>query len=64
MWQKVVDTLNNITDPVFYVDKGSVRDHIGVSVQRFKRKKAKELKESGTNPTETEVGVEVKRLRF
>ena len=36
LWQKVADT--SITDPVFYVDKRSVREHIGVLVQRFKRK--------------------------
>ena len=62
LWQKVADTLNGITDPVFYVDKRSVRDHIGVLVQRFKRKKAKELKESGTNPTKTEVDVAIEQI--
>ena len=61
-WQKVADTLNSITDPVFYVDKRSVRDHIGVLVQRFKRKEAKELKESGTNPTKTEVYVAIEQI--
>ena len=61
-WQKVADTLNGITDPVFYVDKRSVRDHIGVLVQRFKRKEAKELKESGTNPTKTEVDVAIEQI--
>ena len=62
LWQKVADTLNSITDPVFYVDKRSVRDHIGVLVQRFKRKEAKELKESGTNPTKTEVDVAIEQI--
>lgn len=62
LWQKVADTLNGITDPVFYVDKRSVRDHIGVLVQRFKRKEAKELKESGTNPTKTEVDVAIEQI--
>ena len=62
LWQKVADTLNSITDPVFYVDKRSVRDHIGILVQRFKRKEAKELKESGTNPTKTEVDVAIEQI--
>ena len=62
LWQKVADTLNGITDPVFYVDKRSVRDHIGVLVQRFKRKEAKELKESGTNPTKTKVDVAIEQI--
>ena len=62
LWQKVADTLKNITDPVFYVDKRSVRDHIGVLVQRFKRKEAKELKESGTTPTKTEVDVAIEQI--
>ena len=62
LWQKVADTLNSITDPVFYVDKRSVRDHIGVLAPRFKRKEAKELKESGTNPTKTEVDVAIEQI--
>ena len=62
LWQKVADTLNSITDPVFYVDKRSVRDHIGVLVQRFKRKEAKELKESGTHPTKTDVDVAIEQI--
>ena len=46
----------------FYVDKRSVRDHIGVLIQRFKRKEAKELKESGTNPTKTGVDVAIEQI--
>ena len=46
----------------FYVDKRSVRYHIGVLVQRFKRKEAKELKESGTNPTKTGVDVAIEQI--
>ena len=62
LWQKVPDTLNTITDPVSYVDKHSVRDHIEVLVQQFKRKEAKELKESSTNPTKTEVDVAIEKI--
>lgn len=43
-------------------DKRSVRDHIGVLVQRFKRKEANELKESGTNPTKTEVDLAIEQI--
>ena len=46
----------------FYVDKRSVRDHIGVLIQRFKRKEAKELKESRTNPTKTGVDVAIEQI--
>ena len=53
----MADTLNSFTDPDFYLDERSVRDHIGVLVQPFKRKEAKGLKESGPNPTKTEVDV-------
>ena len=59
LWQRVADTLNSIKDPVFFVDKRSVRDHIGVLVQRFKRKEAKELKES---PTKTELDEAIEQI--
>jgi len=62
LFQKVADILKSITDPVFYVDKSSVRDHIGDLVQRFKRKEAKELKESGTNPMKTEANVAIEQI--
>ena len=55
-------TLNSITDPVYFVDKHSVQDHFGILVQQFKRKEAKELKESGTNPTKTEVDVAIEQI--
>ena len=60
--QKVADTLNSITDPVFYVDKCSIRDHIVVLVHRFKRKEAKALMESDTNPTKTELDVAIEQI--
>ena len=58
----MADTLNSIKDPVFLVDKRSVRDHIGVLVQRFKRKEAKELKETGTSPTKTELDDAIEQI--
>ena len=62
LWQRVADTLNSIKDPVFFVDKRSVWDHIGVLVQRFKRKEAKELKESGISPTKTELDEAIEQI--
>lgn len=62
LWQRVADTLNSIKDPIFFADKRSVRDHIGVLVQRFKRKEAKELKESGKSPTKTELDEAVEQI--
>ena len=44
------------------MDKRSVRDHIGVLVQRFKRKEAKELKESGISPTKTELDEAIEQI--
>ena len=58
----MTDTLNSITDPVFYVDKRSVRDHIGVLVQEFKRKEAKELKERGAKPMKTELDEAIEQI--
>ena len=63
LWQRVADTLNSIKDPVFFfVDKRSVRDHIGVLVQRFKWKEAKELKEGGISPTKTELDEAIEQI--
>ena len=50
LWQKVADTPNSITDPVFYVDKRSVRDHSGVLVQR--QRKEKKCRRSGSETVE------------
>ena len=44
------------------MDKSSVRDHIGVLVQRFKRKETKELKESGISPTKTELDEAIEQV--
>ena len=46
----------------FFVNKRSVRDHIGILVQRFKGKEAKELKESGISPTKTELDEGVEQI--
>ena len=55
MWQKIADNLNAVQDPHFIVEKRSVRDHIGLLIQRFKRKQTQELRESGATPERTEL---------
>ena len=55
LWQKIADNLNSIHDPHLNVEKRSVRDHIGILVQRYKRQQAQELRESGTTPERTEL---------
>ena len=55
LWQNVADNLNAVKDPHFTVEKRSVRDHIGILVQRFKRQQAQELRESGISPERTEL---------
>ena len=62
LWQRVADTLNSIKNPGFFVDKRSVRDHIGVLVQRFKRKEAKELNESGISPTKIKLDEAIEQI--
>ena len=50
LWQKIAENLNSVKDPCFIVEKRSVRDHIAILIQRFKRQQAQELRESGTTP--------------
>ena len=62
LWQKSADNLNVVKDPNFTVEKRSVRDHIGILVQRFKRQKAQELRESGISPERTELDAAVEQI--
>ena len=55
LWQRIADNLNSVDEPRFSVEKRSVRDHIAILIQRFKRKEAAEAKESGTTPERTEL---------
>ena len=43
LWQKIAENLNSVKDPCFIVEKRSVRDHIAILIQRFKRQQAQEL---------------------
>ena len=38
MWDKIANTLNSCTKPVFAVDKGPVRDHVGILINRIKKR--------------------------
>ena len=52
IWEKIADTLNKCSVPKFFVDKRSVRDHVGIVVNRHKKKLRDEEKASGITPDE------------
>lgn len=62
LWQKIADNLNSVQDPHFNVEKRSVRDHIGILVQRYKRQQAQELRESGTTPERTDLDAALEQI--
>ena len=51
IWEKIAHTLNKCSVPKFFVDKRSVRDHVGILVNRHK-KKLRGKKASGITPDE------------
>ena len=55
LWQKIAENLNTFKDPCFIVEKRSVRDHLAILLQRFKRQQAQELRESDTTPQHIEL---------
>ena len=52
MWDKIANTLNSCTKPVFAVDKRSVRDHVGILINRIKKNSSAEERSSGITPPE------------
>ena len=62
LWEKISDNLNVVKDPHFNVEKRSVRDHIGILVQRFKRQQKQELRESGISPESTELDAAIEQI--
>ena len=62
LWQKIAENLNCVKDPCFIVEKRSVRDHISILIQRFKRQQAQELRESGTTPQHTELDAAIEQI--
>ena len=60
--QQIAENVNSIQSPRFIVDKRSVRDHIGILVQRFKRKESSELRESGTTPEHIELDDAIEQI--
>ena len=62
LWQKIAENLNSVKDPCFIVEKRSVRDHIAILIQRFKRQQAQELRESGKTPQHTEFDTAIEQI--
>ena len=63
LWQKIAENLNYcVKDPCFIVEKRSVRDHIAILIQRFKRQQAQELRESGTTPQHTDLDAAIEQI--
>ena len=52
IWEKIADTLNKCSVPKLFVDKRSVRDHVGILVNRHKKKLRDDEKASGITPDE------------
>lgn len=51
MWEKIAQVLNECTEVRFSVDKRSVRDHMGILVNKLRKIRAEE-KASGIAPDE------------
>ena len=62
LWQKIAENLNTVKDPCFIAEKRSVRDHIAILLQRFKRQQAQELRESGTTPQQIELDAAIDQI--
>ena len=63
LWQKIAENLNYcVKDPCFNVEKRSVRDHIAILLQRFKRQQAQELRENGTTPQQIELDATIEQI--
>ena len=52
IWDRIANTLNTCPKPVFAVDKRSVRDHVGILINRIKKKLRAEERSSGIAPPE------------
>lgn len=55
LWQTVADHLNAIGSPKFKVDKRSVREHLLVLMNQYKRKMRQEERASGISPETSEL---------
>ena len=62
LWQKIAENFNTVKDPCFNVEKRSVRDHIAILLQRFKRQQAQELRENGTTPQQIELDAAIDQI--
>ena len=52
IWDRIATTLNICPKPVFAVDKRSVRDYVGILINRIKKKLRAEERSSGIAPPE------------
>ncbi|XP_068737652.1 uncharacterized protein [Montipora capricornis] len=52
IWDRIANTLNTCSKPVFAVDNRSVRDHVGILINRIKKKLRAEERSSGIAPPE------------
>ena len=52
VWDRIANTLNTCPKPVFAVDKRSVRDRVGILINRIKKKLRAEERSSGIAPPE------------
>ena len=54
-WERIDESLNQLTEISFKVTKRSVQDHYQTLKKTYKNKKREEDRQSGINPEETEV---------
>ena len=56
-WERISESLNQLTDISFKVTQRSVQDHYQTLEKTYKKQKRKEDRQSGINPEETEVDI-------
>ena len=52
MWEKIAESLNGLSSPSLNVGKRAVCDHVGILINRYKRRIKAEEKASGISPGE------------
>ena len=56
-WERISESLNQLTDISFKVTQRSVQDHYQTLEKTYKKQKRKEDRQRGINPEETEVDI-------
>ena len=62
-WEKVASILNGVDKPAFRVDSRALRDHINKLLSKYSKKKANEIKASGTETELTELDVLLEEIQ-